>query len=427
MNYSTYTIARELRRSTTRLKKVETTAYVSRILIVDDDPSNLIAVKAILNNDNYFVEIADSGMDAIKKTNESYFDLILCAVQMPGMDGFELATIFRATPSTAHTPIVLIAGVSENKEYEKRGLMVGAMDFLAKPIDVDILRLKVQNHLRNSRNYKALKASKMALNMLSNKLKSQSLSLQNGINYAQNIQTKMLASSTKINELDFHNFCTYLPKDTIGSDFYRIEEVGNRFVMICADCTGNGVPGALLSMFGIQTISNLIFESRILDPGRILTQLDAKIKQFFNDKHNHHGIDISIATFQPQIGILEYATAKRPLYLCSEDGVETLLGDKHAIGEEFEDGFKFSTLVKKIDRDQWLYQMTDGLSDQFGGLDDKRFGRKRMIQLLSDSTKLDDPLKIKTKFENIINLLSGDREQTDDITVIGSKLRPNIS
>jgi len=113
------------------------------ILLVDDHPENLIALQAVLDSPEYHLVKARNGMEALKLLLKEDFGLILLDVQMPGLNGFETAAMIRERPKTRHIPIIFITAVNKTEADAARGYSLGAIDYIIKPFEPDILRTKV--------------------------------------------------------------------------------------------------------------------------------------------------------------------------------------------------------------------------------------------------------------------------------------------
>ena len=127
------------------------------ILIVDDIDANLIALKKTLEVHSLSVETADSGEDALKKILKTDYSLIILDVQMPGMDGFEVAEILAQSNRTKDIPVLFLSAISKEKKYISRGYASGAVDYITKPVDPDLLILKVKSFLKLSEQQQELK------------------------------------------------------------------------------------------------------------------------------------------------------------------------------------------------------------------------------------------------------------------------------
>src|SRR6186713_209121 len=118
------------------------------ILIVDDRPENIFSLRSILELHSFPVDTAGSGEEALKKTLKQKYALIILDVQMPGMDGFEVAEILSGNSQTKDIPIIFLSAVSTDKKFITKGYNSGAIDYIIKPIDPDILLLKVKTFMR---------------------------------------------------------------------------------------------------------------------------------------------------------------------------------------------------------------------------------------------------------------------------------------
>lgn len=133
------------------------------ILIVDDKPENLYSLKKLLNFNNFEVDTAASGEEALKKILKNHYALIILDVQMPGMDGFEVAETISGYSRTEEVPIIFLSAVNTDKKFITRGYDSGGIDYITKPIDPDILLLKVKTFLKLYEQKQALTAIQKAL------------------------------------------------------------------------------------------------------------------------------------------------------------------------------------------------------------------------------------------------------------------------
>jgi len=118
------------------------------ILIVDDKPENLISLRKFLESNNFRVDTASSGEEALRKVLKTTYALIILDVQMPGMDGFEVAELISGYSKTIDTPIIFLSAVNTEKKFITKGYETGGIDYLTKPFDPDILLLKVKTFYR---------------------------------------------------------------------------------------------------------------------------------------------------------------------------------------------------------------------------------------------------------------------------------------
>lgn len=266
------------------------------------------------------------------------------------------------------------------------------------------------------------------------KVTAQKKRLLESIEYAKNIQNALLPSSTKINSIYKNNFVLYQPKDIISGDFYwfkRIETGSiNLSISIVADCTGHGVPGALLSMLGITYLNDIIINKGEYRPDIVLNILREKfietLQQMDNQFIVNDGLDIGICIIDNTTDILYYAGANRSLYLIRNSKLFIIKGNKMPIGKHQNDTVPFKGLKIKIKPHDNIYLFTDGFADQFGGVNGRKFMRKRFRSLLLSiqNESFEDQKRIMNRH---FKQWKGNHCQVDDVLVVGFEYKKDIS
>ncbi len=253
-------------------------------------------------------------------------------------------------------------------------------------------------------------------------LKSAYDEITESIDYASRIQLAMLPHNETLATLFPEHFVLYLPKDIVSGDFYWSAEIGLKIVFAVADCTGHGVPGALMSMLGISFLNEIVMEKGHTNPGEILDILRREViralRQTGSEDEQHDGMDMSLCSYDIETGILDYAGALNPLYRIRDGTIKDYKADQmpvcyyHGIDEPFK---TTSFRLKKGDQ---LYLFSDGYVDQFGGPDRKKFKAKAFKELLlhnhQEKMEKQKELLHKQFFD-----WKGDIEQYDDIVVLG--------
>ncbi len=395
-----------------------------KVLVVDSHALNLLVITRLLQDTDYNTDTARTAKHAIDLVGSNHYDLILLDMYMPVLNGYELAAIFKAGSNTFSCPIIFTSVDCKDREVIKTGLELGAVDFVCTPIDYEILRLKIESHLRNVQNSYTMRKSVEKLKEHSEWHLQKSKSLQASVSCAERIQNSMLPDKKRLGAVDQEIFVVYQPKDTIGGDFYWVDKLNNRLIVVCADCTGHGVPGALLSMIGYNFLSQIIVEQRCFDPGEILTLLNQKMRAFFkvNSNRSMYGMDMSIAVYHPDTHWLEYAAANHTMYLQENDSVIRLQSDRRSIGDVTETDYLFTTHFEKLEGTSWLYQATDGITDQFGGPLNKKFGRDRVEATVKSMATKENAAVRKELVDRALTTWKNSNDQTDDYTFIGTKL-----
>jgi serine phosphatase RsbU (regulator of sigma subunit) len=242
--------------------------------------------------------------------------------------------------------------------------------------------------------------------------------------YARKIQDSLIPSVPFFEKHFSESFVLFKPKDIVSGDFYFVREKGERVYVVAADCTGHGVPGALMSMIGLQTLDRIIQEAIATQPGDILNILSREIEMTFNrDKDESYavkdGMDIAVCVIDKSDRHLEFAGAFLPAYLLRDGNLIEMKGDKYVIGRTSSDE-TFTTHHLNLEADDTLYMFTDGYVDQFGGLENKKFMNRRFRYLLVTIHKYSMADQRTILIDNIATWM-GSNEQVDDIMVLGFK------
>ena len=278
---------------------------------------------------------------------------------------------------------------------------------------------------------------------LEQKVKERTRQITDGIDYAQLIQVAVLPGKEYLDQIMPEYFIFYKPKDIVSGDFYWIKEVKNSLIVVAADCTGHGVPGAFMSMLGITLLDEQLGGDRLDAPGKILDNLRSKVKKMLAQKgkaeEQKDGMDMAIAIIDKEKKELQFAGAHNPLYLIRNSsqlaGTEAelkaslvvndshlfeLKGDKQPIGVHWEEKKFTNHRVRLMDHDT-LYVFSDGFVDQFGGEQRKKYKSKRFKELLLSFQK-ESMDKQKQLLEDALESWSGDIDQIDDVCIIGLRM-----
>jgi serine phosphatase RsbU (regulator of sigma subunit) len=253
---------------------------------------------------------------------------------------------------------------------------------------------------------------------------AQKKEITDSIGYAQRIQAAILPHKTYLDKLIPEYFVLYKPRDIVSGDFYWIKEVDSSIVIVVADCTGHGVPGAFMSMLGITLLNELFVEGRTNSPGEILGELRTKVKAMLvqegNIRDQKDGMDMAIALINMEKKELQFAGAYNPLYLIRQGELIELKGDKQPIGIHWEET-KFKDHVVKLKENDSVYVFSDGYVDQYGGNDRKKFKTHKFKELLL-SVQSKSMEKQKQEIENTFEAWRGNMEQIDDVCVVGVRV-----
>ena len=265
-------------------------------------------------------------------------------------------------------------------------------------------------------------------------LETKNKEITDSINYAKRIQAAILPATKIVKEYLKDSFVLFIPRDIVAGDFYWMEQIENGLIFAAADCTGHGVPGAMVSVLCNNALNRSVREYKLQDPGEILNKTREIIIHEFEKSEDNvtDGMDISLCTLlfndsdrdhlHPYE--LKWAGANNPLWIIRENELIEFMPDKQPIGKYY-DNKPFKTNVIQIQKGDCIYSFTDGYKDQFGGLNNGDSGKKlkamRMKELLIHLSTL--PMEQqKQKLEDFFYEWKGDLEQVDDVCIIGVRI-----
>jgi serine phosphatase RsbU (regulator of sigma subunit) len=246
--------------------------------------------------------------------------------------------------------------------------------------------------------------------------------------YAGRIQKAVIPPKEFIDRIFPQNFIIYQPKQYVSGDFYWFFEKGNITCWAVADCTGHGVPGALMSILGttcLNEIGNLFTSCSIISASDILNLLRDMVKSSLHQTDNEtkikDGMDIALCVLDRESMKLQFAGAYNPLYLIRNKELIEFKGDKMPIGVHITEARPFTNHEIQLQTNDLLYLTTDGIADQFGGSAYKKFKARNLKNLLVANAL--EPLDVQHKVvKDTFDVWRNGYEQTDDITLLGLKI-----
>ncbi len=249
--------------------------------------------------------------------------------------------------------------------------------------------------------------------------------ITSSIEYAKRIQEAILPEMKEIQEHLPESFVFFKPKDIVSGDFYWFGVAKGKKIIAAVDCTGHGVPGAFMSMIGNNLLSQIIKEKGIIEPDRILNELNegvqAALKQGTHEVETRDGMDVALCVIDPETREVQFSGAFRPLVVMHGGKSEKIDGNKFPIGGALEQERNFTKVTRKLEKGDTLYMFSDGYADQFGGDKGKKFMLKKLHELLASIVTL--PMsQQRDHLEHVIGDWQGYHDQVDDILVIGIKL-----
>ncbi|CAN5383849.1 hypothetical protein BH09BAC5_BH09BAC5_09870 [soil metagenome] len=275
------------------------------------------------------------------------------------------------------------------------------------------------------RNNQVKKRSLVMISSIRDKLEIKNQEISDSINYAKNIQRSLLPDPAQLSEAFMDSFVLNLPKDIVSGDFFTLGKKDGKSYLAVADCTGHGVPGAFMSMIGIDKLSLAIQESKTGMPGEILSRLNHAIKSLLH-QHDQQmaskdGMDIALLCFDNERKKVFYAGANRPFWIIRNSEMMEFKPSKTAIGGTTAEDFVFPDQEIDLQKDDVLYLFSDGFADQFGGVKGKKLMTRHLRELLMKTCQKPLPEQKDFLHEKLKDW-QGNFEQVDDILVVGMKV-----
>jgi len=308
-----------------------------------------------------------------------------------------------------------------NKINQGYTMEIQAMTYLKKPIWIELITTPILDNNGDTIQVEVVN------NITERKIKEKIIETQNqdiisSITYAKRIQDALLTHDDFIISLPIQTALIYQPKDIIGGDFYWFERIDNTIIIAIGDCTGHGVPGALMTSLGINGLINSVSEKRITDPASILSYIDEYVFGLlsYSDEKVSDGMDLSIVAIDIDTKSVTFAGAGRPLVYIRGNELTKINGTRKSIASrsiesEFVNHFIEST------EGCTFHLFSDGMTDQFGGENQKRIGSNHFFELLLETNSL----PLETQKNTLIDFFQdwdADNNQTDDMIWCGFRV-----
>lgn len=367
---------------------------------------------------SYYIEGADEGYSEwaerkvieIPKINEGHYTFHLKAKNILGMESEEISFSFTILPPWYRTTLAYVCYIL---------LLIGAVILF---VTLYTKRLKEQNI--SLENTIALRTKTIVDQKF--ELEHKNKEIVDSINYAQRIQRSLLASDNLLQKNLKNYFVFFQPKDIVSGDFYWGAELpDNRFVLVTADSTGHGVPGAIMSMLNISCLNEAIEGQKLKQPAEILNYTRSKIINHLSNDGSEaggkDGMDCSLISFDLYHQKIIYSAANNPIWIVRNNEMIELKPDKMPVGKHDRDSESFQQHEFELHKNDVIYALTDGMPDQFGGPKGKKFMYKQLKELLVSISNLsleEQKQKLQTEF----NAWKSEMEQVDDVLLIGVRI-----
>jgi serine phosphatase RsbU (regulator of sigma subunit) len=331
---------------------------------------------------------------------------------MPGMDGYEVCRRLKANQQTYDIPIIFITAQNDSASILK-GFETGAIDYITKPFNIPELMARVKTQL-------TIKMARDQNIRLIQKIEAINTKLTTSIEYARKIQRASLPKCDFLEKVLPEHFVLLKPRDIVSGDFYWVGKVKNKVVTVVADCTGHGVPGAIMSMFGVAYLHEIVGNNGITKPSEIIDELRSIVIESLQqdvDSEVKDGMDISILTIDESEGLVEMAGAFNPVYLIRNNEL-TIIPADHMPVSIGETDRPFSNHRMNYEKGDCFYLFTDGFASQFGGPQNKKLKQIgfRNLLLENHSRPMNEQ---KPVYDQFFETWKGSCEQIDDVLLMG--------
>jgi phosphoserine phosphatase RsbU/P len=271
----------------------------------------------------------------------------------------------------------------------------------------------------------ALKESNEELAVQKSIVESKNEKITDSITYAKRIQDSILGHQSRIDAWFNQSLVYFKPKDILSGDFYWFYNGGDVKIIIAADCTGHGVPAAMMTVLGNSILNEIVIQQKVFDPDRILHELDRRVLETFNRESagSHQindGMDVSVLAFEGER--IFFASAKNALHIVSGTIIETIAGSKFPIGSnQYKEDKRFDKVEVTLSPGARLFIQTDGFQDQFGGPRNTKFLSRNYRDLLvaTHTLTMDKQQKV---LDERFNEWKGSGRQTDDVLIVGIQM-----
>jgi ligand-binding sensor domain-containing protein/serine phosphatase RsbU (regulator of sigma subunit) len=307
------------------------------------------------------------------------------------------------------------------------GLLVLFISWRERNLKLAKLRLETQVKERTAevvRQKEEIECQRDELGRQHDIVRSQNKDITDSIHYAERIQKAILTSEAQIKDAFTSYFILFKPRNIVSGDFYWFGGTQQYTIVVAADCTGHGVPGAFMSMLGITLLNKIIIEEKIYDSAQILNNLRedviSSLQQNDLNAVNKDGMDITIVVVDKENHKMNFAGANNSMYFLRNGEITQFKGDKMPVAI-FVNMREFNSTQIDLQRGDRFYLMSDGYEDQFGGPNGKKFMSKQLVDMFKEFIKV--PMQDQQKlFDKRFNDWKQNIEQVDDVLLMGFEI-----
>jgi len=403
------------------------------VLYIHGDKAKLESFEKAFKRD-YHIYTANTSAAALELLDQRTIQVVIAAQQLDDMSGIQcLEEIMAISPECTR----MIQAGKDNLEpvymAAEQGLIFQIIGLTWKRRDLkiaiegamELYHLKIQ--IRNQSDYLMKVKETLELKVMerTREIEQQKVNITDSIQYASLIQRALMLPSREMKKLMPPHFVLNKPKDIVSGDFYWITRKNEKLVLAVADCTGHGVPGAFMSILGINFLNEIVSKMDRPETGEILNELRARtirsLGQTGSISEAKEGMEIALCIIDFESMNIQFSGAFHPLFLVSNGQLREIKGDRMPIGIYYDEEVPFSSVEVPFMENDMIYLFTDGYVDQIGGLDRKTFKARRLKELIREIW--DKPLKEQSAIlREEHEIWRAGSEQIDDLLVMGVKL-----
>jgi ligand-binding sensor domain-containing protein/serine phosphatase RsbU (regulator of sigma subunit) len=374
------------------------------------DPLNVVYRNRLENFDEEWSEITSDRSVSYRLSDGHY--------------RFIVEALTRDDPDNAATAAF---SLTIQKPFTERWWFILSVLALVALVVYVIIRLRERAH-RKQREFLEEELRKRTAEVFEQKeeLAQKNLDITESIKYARRIQSSVLPDTARLGSVFSEAFVFFLPRDIVSGDFFWFDWTDkDRFVVVCSDSTGHGVPGAFMSMIGTALLQDIITVKKITRPSQVLHELDSQIFSTLNQNQelesSNDGMDITVCEFNLKTKQVIFASAMRPVILVIDGEQHYVRGNRSSVGGESYTEKFFDDQEYHLRDGDLVYLFTDGYCDQFGGEGGKKMKVSRLRTLVDDIKSL--PMDQQEKqVREFFNEWQGRNEQVDDVLFMGIRI-----
>jgi len=389
-----------------------------KVLLLEDSETDADLITRQLTRDKLNITAArvDTRDEFVNSITTFKPDIILSDHSLPQFNS--LAALEIAQRELPNVPFILVTG-TVSEEFAVACIKAGADDYILKS---NLARLS--SSIKHSLEKRNLETENIIIKRLNAEIKEKNKDITDSINYALRLQQALMQAKGELLDIFPQSFILLRPKHILSGDFYWFKKTDDHCMVAAADCTGHGVPGALLTILGMNILHSALGAHKTSSPSSLLKLLDADMHRKLNHKKNgtviNDGMDIAICDIDRKKMTLTVSGANSDVYLVHDGDIKHITTDKYFIGSGDETK-EFETRHILLKKGDTIYLSSDGFRDQFGGGQSKKMGSARFRELLLSLSEVDFPKQEET-LRSALAIWQGNEEQTDDILVMGIRI-----